>query len=261
MSGCAVSGSFYALHEAAPRKINAKNTMKTRNMKLSKLAVMAITGYCMIASSQAAVILAQYDFDAPTATVTTVAASTEGTGVTAGNFTATGSNIGISGSSNHAFLRVDQTGSDQTAALADDDYFSFTISAANSGERLNLTNLTLLLGGNSNTGNTFTNQIYLVSNLDSFGSAIGGTNTTKSFTASNGNQFNTVNTTFDLSGASYQGLETITFQLRFSDDATNSNLFNRFDDVTVNGTVDPIPEPSAALLGALGLLALLRRRR
>lgn len=34
-----------------------------------------------------------------------------------------------------------------------------------------------------------------------------------------------------------------------------------FDDIVVNGTVTAVPEPSAALLGSLGVLFLLRRRR
>jgi MYXO-CTERM domain-containing protein len=48
--------------------------------------------------------------------------------------------------------------------------------------------------------------------------------------------------------------------LRFVNNSGNStNKFSGLDDVTL--TVSPIPEPSAALLGGLGLLALLRRRR
>ncbi|MCH7228852.1 MYXO-CTERM sorting domain-containing protein [Haloferula sp. A504] len=35
----------------------------------------------------------------------------------------------------------------------------------------------------------------------------------------------------------------------------------RVDDIGMSGTIVPIPEPSAALLGGLGLLAMLRRRR
>ena len=33
------------------------------------------------------------------------------------------------------------------------------------------------------------------------------------------------------------------------------------DNLSINGTFTAVPEPSAALLGGLGLLALLRRRR
>jgi MYXO-CTERM domain-containing protein len=48
--------------------------------------------------------------------------------------------------------------------------------------------------------------------------------------------------------------------LRFVNNSGNgTNRFSGLDDVTL--TVSPIPEPSAALLGSLGLFALLRRRR
>ena len=49
-----------------------------------------------------------------------------------------------------------------------------------------------------------------------------------------------------------------TLFLRFESNA-GLNEYAAIDDVTL--TVSPIPEPSAALLGGLGLLALLRRRR
>ena len=49
-----------------------------------------------------------------------------------------------------------------------------------------------------------------------------------------------------------------TLHLRFTPNAVEGE-FAAIDDVTL--TVSPIPEPSAALLGGLGLLALLRRRR
>jgi MYXO-CTERM domain-containing protein len=49
-----------------------------------------------------------------------------------------------------------------------------------------------------------------------------------------------------------------TLFLRFESNAT-LNEYAAVDDITL--TVSPIPEPSAALLGGLGLLALLRRRR
>jgi hypothetical protein len=63
-----------------------------------------------------------------------------------------------------------------------------------------------------------TNTIYLVSNVNGFGSVFTGTNT--SFTnpgTAIGRIYSDDITSFDLSGAEYQGLETITFQLRFSE--------------------------------------------
>lgn len=42
---------------------------------------------------------------------------------------------------------------------------------------------------------------------------------------------------------------------------SNSAEISRWDNITVEGSVAFIPEPSTSLLGCLGLLALLRRRR
>jgi hypothetical protein len=65
--------------------------------------------------------------------------------------------------------------------------------------------------------------------------------------------------TLDLSGAAFQNITTATtFRIYGWDNiSTSGNL--RVDDVQLNGTV--APEPSTALLGSLGVLALLRRRR
>lgn len=54
---------------------------------------------------------------------------------------------------------------------------------------------------------------------------------------------------------------TLYFRLVGSDDLSSGDQQLRFDNIVVNGTVAPIPEPSIALLGGLGLFGLLRRRR
>lgn len=66
--------------------------------------------------------------------------------------------------------------------------------------------------------------------------------------------------TLDLSGfADLNSSETYTFQLS----ATGSGFGHHksMQAVELTGDISPIPEPSVALLGGLGLLALLRRRR
>lgn len=62
----------------------------------------------------------------------------------------------------------------------------------------------------------------------------------------------------DLSGAEYQGLESITFRVYHLSEATTFNGVE-FGDVTLSGQV--IPEPSVALLSGFAAFALLRRRR
>jgi len=240
--------------------------MKSKATLLRFFALVAMTILALTAASQAAV-LAAYDFTSGSA-----AASTTGTGVTAGNFQsfdttnegAIGIDTGFSSTGGTTYLRSDATGSTQANALTDDDYFSVTISVTTPGEILNLTSLTLTLGGSSDgNGAVFTNQIYLLSSVDSFGSVIAGTGATASIninTASPPFDMNTAgSTSFDLSALAYQGLSTITFNFRVSDDVNADGKITRFDDVTINGTV--IPEPHVALLGGLGMLLLLRRRR
>jgi len=64
--------------------------------------------------------------------------------------------------------------------------------------------------------------------------------------------------TIDLSGAAYQGLtSTTTFRLYVSN--SNNQGVARLDNVIVNGSV--IPEPSAALLGMVGMVTGLAIRR
>lgn len=62
----------------------------------------------------------------------------------------------------------------------------------------------------------------------------------------------------DLTDARFQGLSSITFRIYASDDWTAGTVY---DDILVNGTVAPVPEPAALGLLGMGALALLGRRR
>ena len=62
------------------------------------------------------------------------------------------------------------------------------------------------------------------------------------------------------SNAALQGLDAVTAEIVFHS-TSGSGGNNTVDNVVFAGEVVPVPEPSSALLGALGLVGLLRRRR
>lgn len=126
---------------------------KTTLRHLPALAGIIVFATVSLSLPASGAVLAKYEFGTGTpATAATpdATATTVGSGVIAGNFIAsvTDTNQGFSGNGN-AFLRSSATGSTQADALADDNFFSVTISLANSGEVLNLSSLTLLLGGSA----------------------------------------------------------------------------------------------------------------
>ena len=82
------------------------------------------------------------------------------------------------------------------------------------------------------------------------------------FTALAGSPTPTVNTTFALATADFSAITALdnatTVTLRYTlSGATAATGNNRIDNLQVNA----VPEPAAAVLGSLGLLVLLRRRR
>jgi hypothetical protein len=51
------------------------------------------------------------------------------------------------------------------------------------------------------------------------------------------------------------------FGFAFGDNSGAGDKSGRIDNIIVSGTVSAVPEPSVSLLGCLGVLGLLRRRR
>ncbi|MEX0653001.1 MAG: PEP-CTERM sorting domain-containing protein [Phycisphaeraceae bacterium] len=140
----------------------------------------------------------------------------------------------------------------QAEALSNDSYWSFTISP-NTGFHVDLDSLTFdVLVANP----SFPINYYVSSSVDGFDSPIGGV-----VTGATGN-YTVARDPIDLSGAAYQSLtETVEFRMYLWSPESGGTAGSRwgFDNVTLNGSV--IPEPaSLALLGAGGLLMLMRRR-
>lgn len=125
-------------------------------------------------------------------------------------------------------------------AISGNRYFSISLGPT-SGNNINFTNFVF----SSQASGTGPSTIFVRSSIDSFATDLG------SPTAAGG--------TISLAGASFQNVSTATeFRVYGFGASTSLGTFS-INDFTFNGSV--IPEPSAALLGGIGLIALLRRRR
>jgi hypothetical protein len=227
-----------------------------------------------------AAVIAEYTFplvggvvsQPTTATATTVASGVSasifgGGGVTAVSFSAGLADTGSTSDLGNAFLnRVNTpTTPNVDAAGTTGYYFSFTVTP-DFGNSLNLQSLSFFYGDAQTDASPTALNLGLYTSVDSYAAQVGTSlswapaTTTKAapadyFTTASGAQY----ATLDLSGPAFQNLTTATtFRIYGWDNIATAGQI-RIDDVTLNGTV--VPEPSAAILGGLGLLAILRRRR
>ncbi len=240
-----------------------KSTPLIRNL-LASLALAA-------GSSANAAVIAEYTFPLVSGAVsqpTTSTATTVASGVSASTFGGAGVSYSIgladSGSTSdlgNAFLNRANT----AATKSESHYFSFTVTP-DIGKTLNLTSVNFFYGDAQTEASPIVLNLGLYTSVDSYAAQVGSTlswspaTTTKVapadyFTTASGAQY----ASLDLSGPAFQNLTTATtFRIYGWDNSTAAGQL-RIDDVQLNGTV--VPEPSAALLGGLGLLALLRRSR
>lgn len=213
------------------------------------------------AFSASAAVLTSYEFGTPGSETTAETGAGYSPTTTAPNLTASpvsdaAGAVGIEISSaattpaGAPFLRLDPQGNAATAAAAvtNNKYFQFVVTA-NSGFFLNLTSLTF----NAARGGAGTPRGYAVrSSADAFATDL--------ITAS----LDTVRPTYTavnlpFTGPTYENLPAITFRIySFSPGAGQSV---DYDDIVVNGSVVPVPEPSTLVLPALAGLGLLLRRR
>jgi len=233
-----------------------------------------VAAFAALASpaATAATLFGYWNFDNPrgtgpnyTQSAAAVAGVTAST-VTAGNGFATGSYgtgfdtvLGVGGSTDRAYVfESNSTGSTQAGALSGNDTFTFTITPTG-GQTIDLTSISFYAWSRVDPGAGNAYNFFVMSSAT--GSSVLGTYSSRNNVASNtaptagNNQYTLdLSTVSELSGVT----SAVTFTIGvYYTGAAGNNL--RFDDLRVYG--DVVPEPSAALLSALGLLPLLRRRR
>lgn len=148
------------------------------------------------------------------------------------------------------------------AAVSSAHYLEFTLTA-DAGKTLDLTNLTFSWQAAINNQTSILDFGYqLFASADGGSYASVGSGGTKSVGNALGvsTDWGTI-TSENINVNSLDGANTVTFRLAMNNpiNTTAGGYAQFFRNVTVNGAV--VPEPSSALLGGLGLLALMRRRR
>jgi hypothetical protein len=258
---CGGSPGFHALisiksplPEINPqRKVSPMNTLLHRRpwvpLAIATVAIAALT------PSLPAATLLQYTFAGGSAAPTTVGENVEGSNAAWIGLL----NSGFSGSTNTAYVRSDSAPN----SFDSGQYFEFTITA-DPGFVLNLESLEFRMGGQNVVGAEYTVYANVRTSEDFYASDLfinPGSVTTASHTIIDANTTTYANFTVDLSG--FTDLTSLTLRLYPSDSLSSNNRFYRYDSVTLNGSVNAVPEPTALTLlaGSVGLLAILRRRR
>lgn len=246
--------------------------LRNRNMKLKSttLAVVAFSAFGTLSSQGA--LLATWDVSgieldgatAPNSSPYTFGAVLD-SGVASANLTLS-TTVNPTTSSDQYGFKISSANAQTSlsGAISAGHYFEFTITA-NANTVLNLSSIELV-GQSSATG---ANSAAILSSIDGFASG----NELDSVTGIAGNtggldtDASGFGAPIDLTGINYQGITTATFRVYGWDTSTTSGAGTTLirnlggNDLIINGTTVVVPEPSAALLGALSALILLRRRR
>lgn len=214
-------------------------------MKIKQL-LLPVIALCMTAvSSHAATII--YNFNDTIAFGANLGA---GSAVTTNDFSVDGVTVSNWTASSPVRSIGVQGGQVRAQKSADNDTHQFTITIPTT-TTIDFTTLSFSYG---NVGGDTSPANFLVSS-----NVIGGTFTNNPATHTAGEFSGSVT----MSLGNFTGLtnRTVTFTLvdRAQGDNKNTTLYTFIDNVTLTGTA--IPEPSSALIGGLGVLALLRRRR
>lgn len=262
--------------------MKATRTKRTNSAQNATLALAAVCLFGMLASNttDAAIIDIKYEF-------TSGAASATVTGAGAGNVSAADATLGngLSGSGNAGFssgtdstyatsdatVNSDNTSTPESDAVSANDYFEFQVTV-DPGLQVNISQLSFVAGGSVNTrilGDTEINSTFFVRS-DAETSDFSATLLSDTHDDPDGVFKNDANFYVDFNDAvsvdlstnpDFQGLTgTVTFrQYVYTTAAAANSYWARSDDFQIIGEV--IPEPSTALLLALGGLAALLRRR
>jgi len=243
-----------------------------QNRTISKILV-PIAGAIILTTASNAAVLAQYDFFGNVNTTSDVDVNSTASGLGIGaagnefNTVASGdqgfsiggiTNLGLANATTpHRFVRSNRTTATAADAITNNDYFKFTLTP-NATFLANLTDLFFDYSGTGTSSIENTSTFFVRSGADNFAADIGTTVLAGQFAGNSVFRRQTI----DLSGASFQNLTAaIEFRIYVMNSVTATNDgVARLDNITLNGTI--VPEPSSlALVGSLGVLALLRRRR
>ncbi|MEX0776965.1 MAG: PEP-CTERM sorting domain-containing protein [Phycisphaeraceae bacterium] len=239
--------------------------MKSRNLIATGLGLLAMALGAI--DAQADVIVAQYTFAGDSISPTTTDLGVSGSTVTSGNPTAPLSSA-FSGTSDNWFMRDSSGGSGDVSTFPDSEaaagtanmFFTFTLTPSSA---VNLTELTVSVGGTQSPGATYTGAAFLA---DASGNRIGDVTTYAVGSNTSATTYQGT-LTVDLSALpAYQNVNSpVTFRvygyIDSGRDVTSgapnpSQQILRFDNITVMGN-DLIPEPaSLALLGVGAVLII-----
>jgi len=147
------------------------------------------------------------------------------------------------------FITAARANTNESAVRAN-DYIFFTLSAT-AGNKLNLSSFTFNVAQGG--GNAGEREYDVRTSVDNYALSLSGTSPV--LIASVRPNFTNVN--LDLDKPAFQGLSTITFQIRYFTPGIFQNV--DMDDLIVNGAV-VAPEPTSAAAILIGGVGLLRRR-
>ena len=251
-----------------------KMLTRVSKMKLSRLVLIAgVSG--LLTSAANAQFIVTYNFNDPSTTVPKLTAAKTGAdaaAVTAGAFAAFGEasfnntddQANLNSSNSAAGVNLADALDDLAGDSGTDDYFRFTLTAANIEEFLDLSTFTIRYGGNTAGVLAYTSNLIVQSSVGGFGAGNPVlTVTPSSVSVPNvaGNYLTAA--TIDVSGTAFDQLSTVEFRLTFWDTSNSSARQNRFDDVVVSGSIVAVPEPTTTallLIGGIGSLIPSRRR-